>query len=284
MIEEFLELNREARDVLDDLKPVVKLDRHSFYIFSDIHGYIPAAKRIKELIDTGNRVVVLGDYTSRYTAHECPHGEDSIETLKILYEALLDSEGRLLLLRGNHEDRSVHLNTRVSDLLFDISKYTKENVIEIEKQIRETMREMPIVAMIDKAMLMHGGLPVENLSPESFVEAIKEKPREICDSEYYEIVRNGPSYRGRGPGLSFTCLGEEGRKIIQAHTYGKEEVEKAQRSYGFRYIIVGHMHPSRGYASMRKTLYLVNSSYATCGTKRPGYLFYSEGEIVFEKL
>ncbi|GEM_PF-5954723 len=272
MIERLLELNDEARNILSSLGAYVELDRDEFYVFSDVHGYVNAALTAKKLVEKGSRVLMLGDYTTRPKACIKP-GEDSVRALVELYDLLVRFPDRLVLLRGNHEDVTMHFSS-ASLLLRDIfvhlgkGEVDAKELIRIEEELVRTMREMPLVALSERGIFMHGGLPVVDL-PRDFLSVLK-KPEDVCKKPFYEIVRNAPSTSGEtevNGGIKFSCLGDP----MVSHLFGNDVVEETLKIYGRSFVLVGHVHPPSGFRRYRKlrNVYSVCSSYASCSVKSP---------------
>lgn len=222
-----------AIEVLRRQPLIVRLGRpESVAVLGDVHGYDDVVDRFEQLVDefSIDVAVMLGDYVDR--------GPNSAQTiLKVL--SLVSSEpNRFIALRGDHEDPRMNEGYG----FYEEALYTQS--LDLFNEVVEAYKHMPLAAVSDEALFVHGGIPCANCSQQerpallSELEAqygyIKGTQRylELSDEALFQMLWNDPSGSDeyfepnpRGPGIYY---------------YGRLAWGSFLRANGLSYIVRGH--------------------------------------------
>lgn len=207
--QQILELIRRARPLFREEPLLVCIPEGHILVAGDTHGNFQATKKIvaRFLAGPGNgrpydRIVFLGDYVDR--------GPDQIENINYLLSLKLLLPRRVILLRGNHEDKNV--NTRGGLLAKLIGRFGVSSGIHNEYNLLFSF--MPLAALTPQGHFMvHGGIP-EGLRSLRYIDRL---PRTV-DTEkkqmLHELLWNDPSEKavefGRSPrGKRMKTFGEK---------------------------------------------------------------------------
>jgi protein phosphatase len=128
--------------------PVVLDLRAPFYVVGDIHGHIFDLVRIFTLttIPPRSRLLFLGDYVDR--------GEYSVEVITLLFSFMILHPDNVVLLRGNHEFRSMNSSYGFANEVASVYPSRK-----IHDFMNQAFMYMPLVAIVDKVVFcVHGGI------------------------------------------------------------------------------------------------------------------------------
>lgn len=187
-----LTLCRQTKDILMEEPRLVKLTA-PVYILGDIHGnyrdlvcFEKALWRMGPML-TPASFLFLGDYVDR--------GEYGIEVVSYLFAEKLLAPEKFVLLRGNHELRSVQ--EMFSFKLECVAKFGDNIGTQIWEAVNECFDCMPIAATVDdRIFCVHGGIPgPENDS--GLIENINKVPCPLRDPEVesplaWEIMWSDP--------------------------------------------------------------------------------------------
>ncbi|WP_054857699.1 metallophosphoesterase [Vulcanisaeta sp. JCM 16159] len=214
---------------LSTYEPLLRITADKAVIIGDLHGDVDTLLRIINNYSPDKWIyIMLGDYVDR--------GEHQIETLYLALRLFL--EHKAILLRGNHESPLTNYEYGFyTELLRKFGHYDGDYVYD---KLKEVFAQMPIsVILNDKYFLVHGGLPINNISIDSIAKL--PKPDEIPSNEItFQLLWNDPSdevkyYEHnviRGPGT---------------YVFGPVLTENFLNSSGLRIIIRGHEYTPRGY-------------------------------------
>ena len=120
----------------------------TFVIVGDIHGNIDDLLRVFEKFQYPpyQSYLFLGDYVDR--------GENSIESIIVLYSLKLLFPEHIFLLRGNHECEAVTRNYGFKDECFGFFKKKRTY-----KRFCQSFTHLPLAAVVnDETFCVHGGL------------------------------------------------------------------------------------------------------------------------------
>jgi len=140
-------LVEKAANLLLERGPVVELDASKIVVVGDTHGFPEVSRWALKLREeeAAEAIVFLGDYVDR--------GPMGLENLELLLTELVEKSDEIVLLRGNHEIPSMNYYYGFySELL------SKKRLKLLEK-IEELYKVLPPVALLDKIILLHGGIP-----------------------------------------------------------------------------------------------------------------------------
>ncbi|EAY03908.1 Serine/threonine protein phosphatase PP1-gamma catalytic subunit, putative [Trichomonas vaginalis G3] len=188
-------------------------------VVGDIHGQYHDLLRIFD--QTGypptKDFLFLGDYVDR--------GEQSIETISLLYCFKTLYPTKLYLLRGNHE--CLYIN-RVYGFFDECLMHYS---IEIYKKFCDTFKYLPFAAILDqKIFCVHGGLSpdLESLDDIKSITRPIEAPEEglLCD-----LLWADPE-----PGIDDWTVNQRGTSVC----FGLKQVDEFLKKFNFELIIRAH--------------------------------------------
>lgn len=195
-------------------------------IVGDIHGQFDDLITVFKLggIPSNQRYIFLGDYIDR--------GENSLEVICLLFMLKLTYPMHLILLRGNHESRSMAS-------IYGFSEECKNKLlIDCTEYFCEVFDCMPLCAIVDKkAFCIHAGISKELHS----IKDIKDINR------FCEIPENGLFCDLLWSDPSKYC--KEWKKSERCDTYiwGLEPALKFLEENNLSIIIRGHQVVEEGY-------------------------------------
>ncbi|MEM4736210.1 MAG: metallophosphoesterase [Candidatus Thorarchaeota archaeon] len=218
--EDTLELLDVMSDQLDDVPNIVDLKREEYIVVGDLHGELEIALEVKRTFFEKGRVgiVFLGDYGDR--------GPRQLETVNLVLSMALMAPDRVVLLRGNHESRSVAMYYGFYDAVLE-----KHPASVFESYVK-TFRHLPIAAVAeDMTMLCHGGVP-DGVHSLDQLRELDRKTDEPSDPVLKQLLWNDPVEADlrfidnpRGPGirrfgrLAFDefCRDTGVKRMVRAH-------------------------------------------------------------------
>ncbi len=214
-------------------KPLLRnIYNEDFLVVGDIHGDLKSldyAIKLREELDA-RTLVLLGDYVDR--------GPQSIECVKRIADLIINDNNSIIL-RGNHEDRTIFSRYGYLDELREINNDGKSS--------ERLFSKLPIALMSENYIFMHGFVDHQLTG----IQTLQSLPSNISfDTIYFgdmmdthpdlaELIWNDPNFDGelngyrdliRGPGayeigadITTQYLKKYGKKlIIRAHTaHGK---------------------------------------------------------------
>lgn len=166
--EQILLLCHAATQSFLSVKPLLRIEA-PIVICGDTHGQYSDLLRIFEFLGypPKTRYLFLGDYVDR--------GNQSIETVCLLYAMKIKYPDHVYLLRGNHEDASLN---RVYGFYDECKR--KYNV-KLWRTFVDTFNVLPVAALVGgKILCMHGGLSPD-LQKISQIDSI-ERPSKIPET------------------------------------------------------------------------------------------------------
>ncbi|EAX99620.1 Serine/threonine protein phosphatase PP1 isozyme 2, putative [Trichomonas vaginalis G3] len=195
-------------------------------ICGDIHGQFDDLCRIFEINGTPEtqRYLFLGDYVDR--------GDNSINTICLLFAYKIKYPNNIYLLRGNHESATTNRDygfrseclTRYSNTIYTL--------------FNDVFCWLPISALLDgKILCLHGGLSPDITSLESLqnIKRSLEIPEEglVCDLVWSDATTSQTEW---GPSLRQTSL-----------TFGRKAAENIVKKLNLNLIVRAHQFTSKGY-------------------------------------
>ncbi|ELA42801.1 uncharacterized protein VICG_00116 [Vittaforma corneae ATCC 50505] len=213
-------------DIVNQAKSVFEEEENILYangssvVVGDLHGQFFDFLNMLNMIKDDVNIVFLGDYVDR--------GFNSVELITYLLVCKILNKDKIVLLRGNHENRS---QTAVYG-------FEEECLLKYDHYIYwkfcEVFELFPVVAIINKKYFcVHGGI-----SPSLTLEWIDGQDRVQEYSQVSCILWGDPaddidtfetSQRGAG------------------YLYGKVAVDEFLRSVGCEYLVRSHQLISRGF-------------------------------------
>ncbi|XP_052072975.1 uncharacterized protein LOC127711057 isoform X2 [Mytilus californianus] len=266
-----LTLCRQTKEILSDEPRLVKLTA-PVYILGDIHGnyrdlvcFEKALWRMGPML-TPASFLFLGDYVDR--------GEYGVEVISYLFAEKLLAPEKFVLLRGNHELRSVQ--EMFSFKTECISKFGDSIGLQIWDAVNECFDCMPIAATVDdRIFCVHGGIP----GPESescLIENINKVPCPLRDPEIesplaWEIMWSDPiSVEQVTPELKEELEKQKGyvynSRRGTAHFFSIEALTSFLDINGLSHVIRAHEVQEAGFQVQQQgKLLTVFSSSGYCG-------------------
>jgi len=170
------------------------------HIFGDIHGQYCDLIRFLDIIGLppDKQFLFLGDYVDR--------GDNSIEVISLLFSLKIKYPKQVFLLRGNHECSQVNDAYGFKDEC--IERY-KEKGVHIWNEINNTLRMLPICALIDnKIFCTHGGISphIESIAQINKINRNIEIPDKgiLCDLTWADPKRQRNKWADNDRGISYT--------------------------------------------------------------------------------
>ena len=193
--EQILLLCHSAREAFLADKSLLRIDA-PIVICGDTHGQYSDLLRIFAFLGypPKTRYLFLGDYVDR--------GNQSLETICLLYALRLKFPDHVYLLRGNHEDASLN---RVYGFYDECKR--KYNV-KMWRVFVDTFNALPVAALVgQKILCMHGGLSPK-LQRISQIDSIKRPckiPEEgiMCDLLWADPEKDLSGWEDNDRGVSY---------------------------------------------------------------------------------
>ncbi len=146
-IDSFVESLKAAVDAMGEWMPLKRIDEARLLLVGDTHGYVEVTEwALRKARELGvGAVVFLGDLVDR--------GPCGVENLKVLAEAIVEAQPKVVIVRGDHE--SLLLNTYYG---FREELHSKVGA-DAESVVDEFYSLMPLAAVAGPLFLVHGGIP-----------------------------------------------------------------------------------------------------------------------------
>jgi len=218
-------------------KLVVESSAPSFFV-GDLHGDPSVIPLARELLETGHRVIFLGDYADR--------GIHQRETIQGVLELFLEGA---ILLRGNHEVGSPSSPRYVGPVYpYDVVRFLTPSELLLYERLHELL---PVIYYAPPLLAVHGFLPSN---------VIRSLPRvEVTPSLEFQIVWSdsdpfSTSLRGvsvDNPSLWKLSAVEkalEERDLFLLKGHSPHELRGKRRGLYRRVaVLFGHCHDTGGY-------------------------------------
>lgn len=161
--EEILELVRQAQDVIEKQPMLIRIEAPA-KVFGDIHGQYSDLMRFFDLwgapcnpeegklnSDDNYNYVFLGDYVDR--------GSHSLETVCLLLALKVKFPNKIVLLRGNHEDRWINQSFGFYDECENRLQENPDLPESVFNKINVLFEYFPLGCVIqDLILCLHGGI------------------------------------------------------------------------------------------------------------------------------
>jgi len=168
-------------DEFSSYEPLIHVEGKRVVILGDIHGDLTTLGRVMENYPPDKWIyVTLGDYVDR--------GEDQLETLTLILMNKLKHGS--IVLRGNHESPLTNFEY---GFYMELLKKLGDEGERLYDDLVELFSHMPLAAVLnDKYFLVHGGLPIRDLSLEELLKL--PKPDVNPDNEVsFQLLWNDPT-------------------------------------------------------------------------------------------
>lgn len=195
-------------------------------ICGDIHGQYHDLLRLFDLggYPPDSNYLFLGDYVDR--------GDQSLETVCLLFAYKLRFPHNFFLLRGNHESSSIN---RIYGF-YDECK--RRFSVKLWKLFTDTFNCMPVAALVEKRILsMHGGLSPELQDLDQIRQILR--PTDVPDTGLIcDLLWSDPCENSEG-------WGENERGV--SCTFGEDVVQSALELFDIDLICRAHQVVQEGY-------------------------------------
>jgi diadenosine tetraphosphatase ApaH/serine/threonine PP2A family protein phosphatase len=213
-------------DVVNQVKDVLKMEENVLYfdgntaVVGDLHGQFFDFLNMLNMIEKDTNVVFLGDYVDR--------GLNSVELIIYLLIIKIINKDKIVLLRGNHENRSQTM----------VYGFEEECVMKYDHyiywKICEVFELFPVVAIVNqKYFCVHGGI-----SPNLTLEWINEQDRAQEYSDLSSVLWGDPSND-----LELFEISQRGAGYI----YGNRAVNEFLDRTKCEYLVRSHQLVMSGY-------------------------------------
>jgi len=189
---ELIKLLTKSSEIFESEPQVLDVEGECVVV-GDIHGDKESVVKALDLLEQNRVLIFLGDYVDR--------GPYQLESISALLKAKIENPSKLILLRGNHESRSMNLYYGFYDVV--LSRYSQA----LYELFVDVFSKMPVCAVLDgKIICLHGGI-AEGLES---IEQLRKLPKgddDPVDPIYVQVLWNdpdesvasfAPSYRGPG--------------------------------------------------------------------------------------
>lgn len=216
---------------------------HPVWFIGDVHGDYPAMTAVCEYIfeqDPESVICFCGDLIDR--------GQWSLETVAFAVKMILEKDGRILWLKGNHEDGLKYRQepnpaffskvkpAGFADFLNEHPEYTS-----FGKDLFRFFDMLPSALFFPDGLLFtHGGVPMDDLLPKLTTQASFSDPAVLTD---FSWIRIGPDTERK-----------KVSRIMKGNTAGRVNIDEffakcAELNIPAKRIVAGHIHPAGGYVS-----------------------------------
>jgi len=185
-------------------------------VAGDLHGDLDSCNQIEKLVGNEDLLIFLGDYGDR--------GPNSVEVIEGVQRLLQKYPGRVLALKGNHEDYSEDGEPRFSPCTLKEEAETKKGswALYFQELKRNFLEKLSLAAIIpNRILFVHGGISTRIRSKEDLIKPDREIEEDIIWSD---PSGEGKSPNPRGAGVS----------------YGLEVSDKVTKRLGVTCIIRSH--------------------------------------------
>lgn len=191
-----------------------------YNVVGDLHGQFFDFLKMLDLIGQGEKIIFLGDYVDR--------GYNSVELMIYLLIMKLIDTDKIIMLRGNHENRS---QTAVYG-------FEEECLLKYDRYVYwkfcELFEYLPMITIVNqKYFCVHGGI-----SPDLTLEWLKSQDRVQEYSEISTILWGDP--------VDSIEMFEESQRGA-GFLYGRKAVKKFLENVGCEYLVRSHQLVSDGY-------------------------------------
>jgi diadenosine tetraphosphatase ApaH/serine/threonine PP2A family protein phosphatase len=180
--EEIIELCNQAQSIIENQPMLISVEAPA-KIFGDIHGQYSDLMRFFDLwgapcnpeegktnVEDNYNYVFLGDYVDR--------GNHSLETICLLLALKVKFPNKIVLLRGNHEDRWINQSFGFFDECENRLQENPDLPESVFNRINNLFEYFPLGAVIEELILcLHGGIG-SSLKKLDQIEAIQ-RPLEV---------------------------------------------------------------------------------------------------------
>lgn len=225
--QEFERLLKDASEVFEQEPQLLEVHGDCL-IVGDIHGDVDSVRAALGMLGKGLSVIFLGDYVDR--------GPYQLDSIHVLLKEKLRRKDRLVMLRGNHESRTMNLYYGFLDA---VRMFYSDKLYE---RFLDAFSAMPVSVLIDgRALCIHGGI-AEGLES---IEQLRKLPKGEHDPEdrlLLQVLWNDPSEDVRWFGPSYRGYG--------IRVFGRDALESFLANNGLSVLIRSHEPQPDGFRFM----------------------------------
>lgn len=160
---------------------MIDIPAYNVYFIGDLHGDLDSATRVRDLVlgDKDAFFVFLGDYADR--------GPHQIETVNLVMSLAIEYPNRVVMLRGNHESRSVASVYGFGDVV------TRRFGTPLFDTYCRMFAVLPFVGLSKTGVFAcHGGVP-EGVRELEDIQSIDRRHEDFVDPVLWQLVWNDPT-------------------------------------------------------------------------------------------
>ncbi|KAF1758694.1 hypothetical protein GCK72_015154 [Caenorhabditis remanei] len=239
--EELMNLAEDAKEHFQN-EPILARINPPVLVVGDIHGQYYDLIRILNTFtdDTGktkkvgffhNRFVFLGDYVDR--------GQNSVATIALLFALKLHYPQQYVLLRGNHETKTINFAYGFREEL--IIKIGEADGHAVWEKFNEAFAYMPLVCVIGRKILcMHGGISPK-LENWKSLESIQRPLVDVSDNALaQDLVWADPASDGSSAALSREPVWSKNATRGLSCTFNSQCVNDVCKTFEIELIVRAH--------------------------------------------
>lgn len=149
--EHIIELSAQVAEVMSEQPIVIKNIRPPVKIIGDIHGSYIDLMRFFDIwkcpVDTNNGDIHAFDYL--FLGNYVDKGQYSLEVVCLLFALKLKYPKQVILLRGNHEDKTVNRFLGLGDECVNRLGDDLDDPNGVFAKINEAFEQMPLAAIVN---------------------------------------------------------------------------------------------------------------------------------------
>jgi len=188
-------------------------------VAGDVHGDLEAFRHARELFKKSDDplMIFLGDYADR--------GPDGLEVIEELTALMHEESGRVIALKGNHEDyRGGRANFFPCDLPREVREKRGLSWEEYYPRLKETFLNRLFLSAVvpGLALFVHGGISSEIGSVRDLINPCPAVEEAVLWSDPGDVTGECPNFRGAGV------------------VFGEDVTHRVLDSLSVRYLVRGH--------------------------------------------
>ncbi|MHA1802969.1 MAG: metallophosphoesterase [Promethearchaeota archaeon] len=186
-LEDYFSLIDSVDHLLEKENHLIYIPKGKILIVGDLHGDLETLEKILEKFfkEKFDYLLFLGDYVDR--------GAKQVEVINTLFYYKTHFPSKIILIRGNHEDRTINRQYGFYD---ELRHKFNDHHKEIFNKYNKAFSKLPLAAITwNRIFCIHGGIP-EGLEDINVINSFPKNQITIKDSMTKQLLWNDPHERG----------------------------------------------------------------------------------------